>query len=90
METFKLVLTVIATGVGVFALFIWYVVYRTLKHLRRKERVLWTELILCPSCKSKQFAQVRQRNCDPWPSFIHECAVCKYMIVESEWEKVEP
>lgn len=45
------------------------------------------ETILCPECGSKELATVRHKR--PWWVYLHECQNCDYVIMESEWEKVE-
>ena len=45
------------------------------------------ETIICPECGAKQAAEVQHS----WPywSYVHTCD-CGYVILESEWETVEP
>ena len=45
-----------------------------------------TEKIKCPECESVQEATVLHTV--PFFSFVHFCT-CGYIIMESEWEKVE-
>jgi hypothetical protein len=45
------------------------------------------ERIICPQCESEQLATVIHTW--PWYSYVHECT-CGYIIMESEWERVEP
>lgn len=45
------------------------------------------EKIKCPECSSIQKAIVQHTF--PWMSYVHECKNCNYIIMESEWEKVE-
>lgn len=45
------------------------------------------EKIICPECKSIETATVLHTF--PWATFIHECSKCKYVIMESEWEKLK-
>lgn len=51
----------------------------------KKSKHGWTETIVCPECWFTQKATVTHRKGDPWPTFIHECERCGYLIVESEW-----
>ena len=44
------------------------------------------ELIVCPECSTTQEAEVVLTI--PWPSFVHHCEKCKYVIMESEWNRV--
>jgi hypothetical protein len=46
----------------------------------------WTEIIKCPECETQQRAEVE--DAWPWPIYVHECFNCKYIIMESEWQKV--
>lgn len=46
-----------------------------------------TETIECPECGEVQTAIVEQTVI--WNSYVHECQKCKYIILESEWNKVE-
>lgn len=45
------------------------------------------ETIICPECKEVQKAKVAHSI--PFYTFIHTCVKCKYLIMESEWNKVE-
>lgn len=45
------------------------------------------ENIICPNCGHTQQASVLHTN--PWWSYVHDCTVCNYTIMESEWETVE-
>lgn len=45
------------------------------------------EMIKCPNCGKIQEAKVIADV--PFYVYIHECTECKYLIEESEWEKVE-
>lgn len=45
-----------------------------------------TNLIECPECKRIQKAQIELTY--PWFSFVHKCTRCKYIIMESEWNKI--
>lgn len=45
-------------------------------------------IICCPNCNLLQAAIVEHTF--PWATFIHECVGCKYTIMESEWNEVEP
>lgn len=51
--------------------------------------IVWQGTIKCPECGAHQSTQVAQHPGDPWPAYVHECA-CGYIIMESEWEEVEP
>lgn len=48
--------------------------------------VTWTEKIRCPQCKSIQQATVTETPL--WNIYVHECE-CGFVIMESEWERVE-
>lgn len=39
--------------------------------------------IRCPNCGHEQEAIVQ--NTYPWPTYVHECTECEYIITESEW-----
>lgn len=45
------------------------------------------EKIQCPECDEIQEAVVEHTVI--WNSYVHECKNCKYIITESEWNKVE-
>lgn len=45
------------------------------------------EKIICPECKSIQDAIVEHTPL--WNMYVHECTECGYIIMESEWERVE-
>lgn len=44
------------------------------------------ELIVCPSCDAQQMATVTKHASHPWPSYVHTCEACGYVIMESEWQ----
>lgn len=44
------------------------------------------EKIKCPNCYHIQDAIVVHTL--PWISRVHDCTVCKYTIMESEWNKI--
>lgn len=44
--------------------------------------------IKCPECGQIQHSTVK--NGSPWPSYVHTCHKCDYIIMESEWESIEP
>lgn len=45
------------------------------------------EKIICPNCKTKQWAIVEHTL--PWYwNYTHTCKSCNYIIMESEWEEV--
>ena len=46
-----------------------------------------TERIRCPECEHEQDATVEHMI--PWNSYCHFCEKCGYIILESEWERVE-
>ncbi len=46
-----------------------------------------TEKVECPECGHDQMAIVLHTF--PWWSYVHECEVCGYMIMESEWATVK-
>jgi hypothetical protein len=43
------------------------------------------EEIICPECNIKQWATVEHTI--PFASYVHHCKKCKYIIMESEWNK---
>jgi ribosomal protein S27E len=43
------------------------------------------ERIICPECENEQAAVVEHTI--PWPSYVHVCEFCDYIIMESEWER---
>lgn len=45
------------------------------------------EKIICPECGYIQYAKVEDTI--PYPTYIHECEKCKYIIMESEWQRVD-
>ena len=45
--------------------------------------------IRCPECGMVQAAEVHFYIEDPFPSLVHECSLCGYFILESEWEEIE-
>ena len=45
------------------------------------------ETIICPECGAKQAAEVQHMV--PYWSYVHTCD-CGHVILESEWETVEP
>jgi len=45
------------------------------------------EVIICPKCGESQTATVLHTK--PWYCYVHECKKCSYIILESEWNKVE-
>lgn len=47
-----------------------------------------SETIKCPNCGHVQKAQVTWKQGNPFPTYIHECVQCGYVIMESEWEEV--
>lgn len=46
-----------------------------------------TEKIICPECGKVQKAKIKHTV--PFDTYIHECEKCKYIIMESEWQRVE-
>lgn len=44
------------------------------------------ETVRCPECESIEVATVEHYW--PWPAFVHHCSKCAYIIMESEWERV--
>ena len=46
-----------------------------------------TEKIICPECGQIQYAKVEDTI--PFPTYIHECEDCKYIIMESEWQRAD-
>ena len=55
----------------------------------RKTIIVRTDRIECPRCRILNEAVVTQDDGDPWPSFVHTCERCGYIIMESEWQEVE-
>ena len=51
--------------------------------------LIWHHIdrIRCPRCEHEQDATVAQTY--PHWSFVHKCDQCGYIIMESEWERVE-
>lgn len=45
------------------------------------------EIIKCPECNKIQEAIVEHTL--PWASYVHTCIGCGYIIMESEWNKLE-
>ena len=43
--------------------------------------------IVCPECGQIQLGQIEDTI--PFPTFIHNCHKCGYIIMESEWEAVK-
>lgn len=52
-----------------------------------KYEILSQEKIICPECGQIQYAKVEDTI--PFATYIHECEKCKYIIMESEWLRVE-
>lgn len=46
-----------------------------------------TERIVCPKCRKTQRATVIHST--PYYIYIHRCIECKYVIMESEWQKID-
>lgn len=46
-----------------------------------------TETIWCPNCEAVQKATVEETL--PWWTYIHECEKCGYVIMESEFNRVD-
>jgi hypothetical protein len=51
-------------------------------------KVLRTDTIICTECGHIQKADVTYTQGDPWPSYVHWCEKCNYIIMESEWQTV--
>lgn len=45
--------------------------------------------IECPECGSIEIA-VEDYTTVPWHTYIHRCNKCDYVIMESEWNKINP
>lgn len=43
-----------------------------------------TEDVICPKCASVERATVKHTQ--PFFSYVHECAKCGFIIMESDWE----
>lgn len=48
-----------------------------------------TEKIACPNCDAVQLAEVVLYEGSPFWAYVHHCETCRYIILESEWEKVD-
>lgn len=49
-----------------------------------------TETIKCPECEKVQEAVVEHAEpWEPWDIYVHTCTGCGYVIMESEWNKVQ-
>lgn len=61
-----------------------------LQPIRKREcrTIIGKERIACPNCGVEQLATITHHKRTPWPSYVHECEGCKYVIGESEWEPV--
>lgn len=46
-----------------------------------------TVRIICPECGQIQYAKVEHTI--PFSTYIHKCEKCEYIIMESEWQRVE-
>jgi len=46
------------------------------------------ESIQCPGCNSIQLATVQHTQ--PFATKIHHCTNCEYIIMESDWCKINP
>lgn len=46
----------------------------------------YTERIVCPECGFIQIAEVGHVFPFPWLIYVHECELCGYTIMESEWQ----
>ncbi len=44
--------------------------------------------IICPECCDIQDAVVE--DAWPFPIYVHTCTSCNYIIMESEWESIQP
>lgn len=42
-----------------------------------------SEIVRCPSCNYMQVAEVEHSI--PWHAYVHHCARCEHVIMESEW-----
>jgi Zn ribbon nucleic-acid-binding protein len=56
------------------------------------QHVRWGSIvqIICPKCGEMQHAAVTWGEPDPYPTYVHECIACGYIITESEWDEVKP
>ena len=52
-----------------------------------KNKMYIKEEIVCPNCESTQIATI-EKLC-PFDSRVHNCKVCNYVIMESEWETTD-
>lgn len=46
-----------------------------------------TVFITFPKCGNTQRAEIEFKPWMPFPSQVHECEHCDYMILESEWQE---
>lgn len=53
-------------------------------------RAIAREVIVCPKCETEQDAVAMWWIGDPFPSYVHACVGCGYMITESEWQPANP
>ena len=44
--------------------------------------------IKCPECNSVEDAEIQEGW--PWSIYIHKCTSCGYIIMESDWQEIEP
>lgn len=58
-----------------------------MKIIKTKSMKTHKEKIICPICKTKQWAVVEHTL--PFWNYTHTCIHCKYIIMESEWEQVD-
>lgn len=47
------------------------------------------QTIICPKCEAVQAARVDHAPNCIWAIYVHHCAECQYVIMESEWEQVK-
>lgn len=45
------------------------------------------EFIICPNCGSMELAEIKETI--PWPTYVHDCSKCDYIIMESEWSQAK-
>ena len=55
--------------------------------MKESQSVKTTVRIVCPECGHIQYANVEDTI--PFPTYIHECERCKYIIMESEWQRAD-
>ncbi|HNA14592.1 MAG TPA: hypothetical protein PKV24_20650 [Cyclobacteriaceae bacterium] len=47
-----------------------------------------TPVIECPECHKQQEAEIIENGAMLFPTYIHKCIHCGYLIMESEWNAI--